>query len=378
MGIQEIIARIISSMKTFRTQMNVRFVDREIETKKIIDDSEKTIFGGMINILYGPKGCGKTTFFKALKFASESQDVNIDVLYISREYEETPELVKLYMPKRFNQILKEIASAIGGSVEISYEGSGIVSASFALFRVVRTAVESIVKGVKGGRKIIIVVDEVRADSEESLSKLRGWLETFANDLGYMNLDYKNETGGSITVITLVSDALIAEIRHIVGAKVAWSLMWNLSREAMKELAEELNLDIETDILWRLTGGNPRALQTIAIYGLEKWFKEEILKDLRDLYRDLLDIFRDRDVVWRELEQVLQNIDQSPASMLRSMLRRNIIIYIGAASSLSNIPVNEPWIMEDFAYQMPAFYHTLKIMISRRSIDVALKDVLANL
>jgi len=35
-------------------------------------------------------------------------------------------------------------------------------------------------------------------------------------------------------------------------------------------------------------------------------------------------------------------------------------------------------MEDFAYQMPAFYHTLKIMISRRSIDVALKDVLANL
>jgi energy-coupling factor transporter ATP-binding protein EcfA2 len=358
--------------------MNVRFVDREIETKRIIDDSEKTIFGGMINILYGPKGCGKTTFFKALKFASESQDVNIDVLYISREYEETPELVKLYMPKRFNQILKEIASAIGGSVEISYEGSGVISASFASFRVVRTAVESIVKGVKGGRKIIIVVDEVRADSDESLSKLRGWLETFANDLGYMNLDYKNKTGGSITVITLVSDALIAEIRHIVGAKVAWSLMWNLSREAMKELAEELNLDIETDTLWRLTGGNPRALQTIAIYGLEKWFKEEILKDLRDLYRDLLDIFRDRDVVWRELEQVLQNIDQSPASMLRSMLRRNIIIYIGAASSLSKIPVNEPWIMEDFAYQMPAFYHTLKIMISRRSIDVALKDVLANL
>jgi len=41
MGIQEIIARIISSMKTFRTQMNVRFVDREIETKKIIDDYEK-------------------------------------------------------------------------------------------------------------------------------------------------------------------------------------------------------------------------------------------------------------------------------------------------------------------------------------------------
>jgi len=378
MSLQEIMARIISSMKTFRTQMNVRFVDREIETKRIIDDYEKTIFGGMINILYGPKGCGKTTFFKALKFASESQDVDIDVLYISREYEETPELVKLYIPKRFNQILKEIASAIGGSVEISYEGSGVVSASIALFRVVRTAVESIVKGVKGGRKIIIVVDEVRADSDESLSKLRGWLETFANDLGYMNLDYKNKTGGFITVITLVSDALIAEIRHIVGAKVAWSLMWNLSREAMKELAEELNLDIETDILWRLTGGNPRALQTIAIHGLEKWFKDEILKDLRDLYRDLLSIFRDRDVVWRELEQVLQNIDQSPASMLRSMLRRNIIIYIGAASSLSKIPVNEPWIMEDFAYQMPAFYHTLKIMISRRSIDVALKDVLANL
>jgi hypothetical protein len=72
-------------------------------------------------------------------------------------------------------------------------------------------------------------------------------------------------------------------------------MWNLSRKAIKELAEELHLNIDIDTLWKLTGGNPRVLHVIAIQGVEKWFKEEILKDVRNLYRDALEIFRDREV-----------------------------------------------------------------------------------
>jgi hypothetical protein len=42
----------------------VKFVDRDFEVKKVIDESEKTIFSGMINVLYDFKGYGKTMFSK--------------------------------------------------------------------------------------------------------------------------------------------------------------------------------------------------------------------------------------------------------------------------------------------------------------------------
>jgi predicted AAA+ superfamily ATPase len=64
---QEVLIKITNSMRMFRTLLGVKFVNREFEARKVIDESKKTIFifSGMINVLYGPKGCGKTTFFKA-------------------------------------------------------------------------------------------------------------------------------------------------------------------------------------------------------------------------------------------------------------------------------------------------------------------------
>jgi hypothetical protein len=47
------------------------------------------------------------------------------------------------------------------------------------------------------------------------------------------------------------------------------------------------------------------------------------------------------------------------------------IYIGAATPLSELPTNEPWIKEDYAYQIPAYYYTLRTMISKKSIDITL-------
>jgi energy-coupling factor transporter ATP-binding protein EcfA2 len=363
-------------MKKLRTPLGTRFVDRELEVEKIIDERERAVLGGMVNVLYGPKGCGKTTLFRALHFAAEVEDVDIDILYIAKEYEEAPQYARLYIPKTLGEILREVASAVSGSVEIGYGGSGTISASISLFRAVKVAIELIAKRLRKGRKVFIVVDEVKADSEESLSNFRSWLEEFANDVGYINLDYKDRTGGSIVVVALVSDALIAEIRHVIGPKATWSFIWNLPRKAIEELVEELHLNISTDTLWRLTGGNPRALQAIATQGLEKWFKEEILENIRNLYRDALEMFGNKEAVWRELEITTHNIDEVRMSLLRSMLRRNIAIYIGAATPLSELPTSVPWIKEDFAYQLPAYYHTLRAMVSKKSIDVTLDNVLS--
>jgi hypothetical protein len=375
---KDVIVKIISAVKNYRTPLGVKFVDRELEVEKVINEEEKAIFNGMINVLYGPKGCGKTTLFRALQSTIELEDLGVDVLYAAGEYEETPQLINLYIPKTLGEVFKEIASTIGGSIEVGFRDLNVISAPITFFKAAKVIVESIVKKLRKKRRVIVVIDEVRADSEEHLSNFRGWLEVFANDIGYINLDYKDKTGGSIAIIALVSDALVAEIRHIIGPKVTWSFMWNLPRKAVKELAEELHLNIDIDTLWKLTGGNPRALHVIAIQGVEKWFKEEILKDVRNLYRDALEIFRDREVTWRELERATCNIDDASISLLRSMLRRNMAIYIGAATPLSELPINEPWIKEDYAYQIPAYYYTLRTMISKKSINITLNSVLNNL
>ncbi|MCC6016867.1 MAG: ATP-binding protein [Desulfurococcaceae archaeon] len=84
--LQEVLARIINTMKLFRTPLGVKFIDRDFEVKKIINESEKTIFSGVINVLYGSKGCDKTTFLKLFQFATNSEDIGIDVLCIAGEY----------------------------------------------------------------------------------------------------------------------------------------------------------------------------------------------------------------------------------------------------------------------------------------------------
>jgi len=102
-----------------------------------------------------------------------SEDIDIDVLYIAGECEETQQLVKFYIPKRLSKIQKSITSTISRSVEVGYGGSGVITASIALFKAVGVAIESIVRKFKKGRRVLVVVNEVRADSEEYLLSFRG-------------------------------------------------------------------------------------------------------------------------------------------------------------------------------------------------------------
>jgi hypothetical protein len=126
---------------------------------------------------------------------------------------------------------------------------------------------------------------LRLDSSERLAELRGWLEGFANTLKWDTGKYWMEKGGSISVVALTRDAMVKEIRSKVGSKVNWALIWNLPYEAMVKLAEQLHLDIDVGLLWRLTGGNPRALVDIKSVGLKAWIKSDVIRHLVDALED---------------------------------------------------------------------------------------------
>jgi hypothetical protein len=219
-----------------------------------------------------------------------------------------------------------------------------------------------------------VVDEVRGDSEVRLSEFRGWLEGFANTLREHSSRYEGR-GGSIAVVALTSDAMVREIRNRVGSKAVWALLWNLPYEAMVDLAGQLGLGEDPKLLWRLTGGNPRALVDIWIRGLKRWVEDEVIRPVGDVIEEVKEVLGGK--LWAEVSVAVENVDEADYNLKQSMLKHNIAIYIAGATQLTELQ-RERWVRERYAYQIPAYYHMLKLVHERKDVRLKAEDILENL
>ncbi len=72
---------IISRIHSYETDFG-RFIDREEEVRNIIA-REDIVRSGRITVVYGPKECGKSTFFRVLEDASNKVDAGLDVEIVS-------------------------------------------------------------------------------------------------------------------------------------------------------------------------------------------------------------------------------------------------------------------------------------------------------
>jgi len=374
--LKELIERVTLGLTRYTiTELNIgplRFVDRVREAKAVLDESEKAVLNGMITVLYGPKGCGKTSLFKALHdIVTSMEDADVDVVIVGSE-KEAWRAEKLYAPKSLGEILKEVKGILG--FDISSTGEVTSSLAVDATKIISLMVGYIAQMLRSKRKIVIVLDEVKADSGERLAEFRGWLEGFANTLKWDTGKYWMEKGGSISVVVLTSDALVSEIRYKVGSKVNWALMWNLPYNAMVELAEQLNLSIDPELLWRLTGGNPRALTSIRSRGLELWLRADVVDVLARIVEDLRGEWGGD--VWSEITEAVSNIDDASFRLKIALLKHNVLIYTGGVYAyISDIP-KEEWVGRYYAYQIPAYYYALKAMVARRSLHVTPDDILS--
>jgi hypothetical protein len=133
----------------------------------------------------------------------------------------------------------------------------------------------------------------------------------------------------------------------------------------------LNIDVDVDTLWRLAGGNPRALVRIKVDGLKKWVEEEVLA----VVRELLDEARREpgERLWDELRAAMENVDEADYSLKQLMLKYNIILYI-TGYKVSELP-RKRWIGRRCAYQIPAYYHTLKLIVEKANAKVTVEELL---
>jgi energy-coupling factor transporter ATP-binding protein EcfA2 len=377
---------IVSRMHSYEIRgehVSWRFVDRKGEVESILG-RVGVVEGGRITVLYGPKGCGKSTLFDVLASAADQAGAGLDIMVIERP-EDAVQMAVLRLPRSFRDLARSIAGYVAEGFKISSTGPLIEFTSTPTYIVWKIA-EYIAHRLRRGRKILIVLDEVRADSQEHLSIFRQWLENFANDIKKYNRDY-SEKGGSIAVIALTSDALVREIRHVVGGKVSWALIWNLSRVSSEELASqiglhhrvarELGVDSEKagETLWRLAGGNPRALELIWGEGLRRWLEGEVISGIRSFAQDMPEDQREK--ILEKISARIDDVDSigwTDPSIWKPMLRHNIIIYVAAADKISEIP-REQWIGREYAFQIPAYYYALKAMARKRSWDISPEEVI---
>jgi energy-coupling factor transporter ATP-binding protein EcfA2 len=158
----------------------LRFVDRRREVKAVLDEKEKVVLNGMITVLYGPRGCGKTSLFKALyEVVTSIGDVGVDVVVVGSE-REAWRAEKLYAPKTLNDVMREVEGTLG--FKVTSTGEVVSSITVYASKLISLIVGYIAYMLRGKRKVIIVLDEVKADSDEMLAELRGRLEGFANSL----------------------------------------------------------------------------------------------------------------------------------------------------------------------------------------------------
>jgi hypothetical protein len=156
------------------------------------------------------------------------------------------------MPMSLKDLIRRIA--LESDVKID-PVSHILSIGVTVLGVGSVLARWIAKTSRRGRRLFIVLDEVRLSEDNELANFRQWLESFSNDLRNIDADYRRRGGGGISVIALTSNATVSSLRSYVGGKVDWVLIWNLTYDSMKELLREISLETDPSLLWRLTGGN---------------------------------------------------------------------------------------------------------------------------
>ncbi len=312
----------------------IRFVDRELELRQL-DTLAHRGYAFPIAI-YGSEGCGKSTllryFVTMLKDRSDFVALYIDAL-------ESKDLSRAVISSHSEvwSVVEFLAS--------THVGEGLAEYITSLLRKLHE------KMSLRGKKLVIVLDDVyRAIGLENVDRytklLYEWIEYLHREL---NVD-------SVLFLLTTSEGISKRIlsRHTY---VHVYMVWSLPREGFEELVQQLSPSIDSDELWRLTGGNPRALIELAQldWDVEKWLsylaERRVSSALRVVDRTRLElVLEDPDSDWEVAEKLEE---------LGLMMELSHALVIGRAPEEDRaLGVGRRW-----AWQIPAYREALKRLLS---------------
>ncbi len=330
---------MVNSYVTYIEELDkyVHFVDRVREIEYLLNIARKgTAFPLAI---YGPEGCGKTALLK--RIAKEvSTWSNTIVIYIDA-------LEQFDIEKALFSSHREILEVIQDLLSIPI-GSSLARASM-------TIVSRLSKRISlRNRNVVLIVDDVyRAIGLENVDR---YTKSLYEWIGYLHEEY----GVANVAIILSTSEGISKRELFRHRYVSIEMLWNLPRDGFEELVEQLEppRSVDVDELWRLTGGNPRALIELAKF---EWDARKWLENLRRRIEFLIhDLDRDR------LRSIVEDPD-SDWSIAKKLEELNLMIYLVRGALAENNPLLDPelGIGRYWAWQLPAYRYVVKEIVSHR-------------
>ena len=310
----------------------VSFVDRVAEVGWLLRVVERgTAFPVAI---YGPEGCGKTTFLR----------------YVSRRVSDLGDTVVVYVDalEQFD-LEKALFSSHRGVLEVVGDlvsvpiGAGLAHAVMSI--VSRLAKRFSLRG----RNVVVIVDDVyRAIGLDDVDR---YTKSLYEWIGFLHERY----GVSNTAIILSTSEGVSKRILSRHTYVDVELLWNLPRDGFAELVEQLGPPpgVDAEELWMLTGGNPRALIEVARLGwntrlwMDRVYEARVRRVLHTLERGRLGMLaEDPDSDW-EMAEKLEEL--------------GLMIELRRSSTISRVPEPSPelGIGRDWAWQLPIYRQLVK-------------------
>jgi len=379
---------VASILNEYVTERGLRFVDRRVEATWILEEAASRWAGDII-VLYGPKGCGKTTLFRALSWATSRlklEEGGYEV--VVAEYNPRDGTVRVQASQGLLESIRGTLAKLLGRVELEIGLPQSLKVGVTLGKrenphmvVASTLVDAVVRSPRRGARYVVVVDEYRV---ADIELFKSSLEVDANTVRGYNWTLRQVAESSLTLIVATSDAFVVEARS-GGSKFLWALIWNLPREASEELVDQLGLvdrlsgelrelGVEAvdsrELLWRLAGGNPRALEWIEGVGVKAWLEGEVLQVVKSYARRL-----GWSTFLKHAERLASDPDELSYTpkLWQTAVKLNLALEVGGTVKLTELP-REPWIGRDYAYQLPAYWHAVKAVAKRKTLKVEPRDV----
>ncbi len=326
----------------------IPFVNRIEELKVLEELSARGLTKPLY--LYGPEGCGKTRLLK--EFINSYNDVGV--------YIDALEGGDVESALQLSKVLNRAIPLIGELVE-SYSGSVGRILAERIHELLRRLIVKL--SLRKSRLVVVVDDVVKAIGIDRIEWYIKWLYELI-----WKIREKYEVK-SILIIVTTSEGLSLDIvsRHTHSHI---RMLWNLDKKAFLELASKLNPPdtATTEEVWRVTGGNPRAVIEIAIdynWDVSKWLvdlKYRLLRVVervkhRQLAKHLRTVIEDVDVIHSEFSEEMYNL-------YKVLVEENLIIYkyMNMLVGRELVENQELGIGKYYAWQIPAYRKVLSQLL----------------
>ncbi len=213
----------------------VEFVDREAALRQLGELAEGGTWWPLV--IYGPEGCGKTALLRQARAVFE--DYGYHVVYVDPLAERVEEVLQ-YTPS-----IRDIVLDVARRFPEPYARIVDVAISVA---------SHVMRSLSRPRVAVLMDDVFQA---VGVDRAEQYVKTLLNLIEWPPADYDK-----VVVLVASSEGVT---RERVG-RHRWAeirAMWNMPREGFQQLYEHLpSPKPPTDEAWRLTGGNPEALERL--------------------------------------------------------------------------------------------------------------------